>query len=419
MKRASIAVVVQQHLEDATVLRGTRAVLVRAPHVKLHQLRRLDDRIAAHLDGLATAGPDGLALIQSSLESPGAGTLFTATVIALESRDPALLERCLAIAEAEPDSLRGVLSAFGWVSAASLRGITKALLDAPSPLRRGVGLLACAMHQVSPGPALDAALDDPDAALRPRALAVAGRLGRRELLPACLRALADGDAAVRHAAACAALLLGDRGQAAETLRQAAGTAGPGQADAVTHLIRSLDEAGARTMLQALSRDKDAPRLLIRAIGAAGDAHYVPWLIKQMEDLALSRLAGESFSLITGLDLALLDLERKPPEANEAGPNDDPADPRVAMDEDDGLPWPDPQRIADWWAAQGAAFAPGRRFFMGAVPTPAHCLAVLASGFQRQRTAAAEALCLLQPGTPQFNTAAPAWRQQRLLQAAPA
>ena len=40
--------------------------------------------------------------------------------------------------------------------------------------------------------------------------------------------------------------------------------------------------------------------------------------------------------------------------------------------------------------------------------------MLREGFQRQRSAAALYLCLLQPGTPLFNTAAPAWRQQRLL-----
>jgi hypothetical protein len=39
---------------------------------------------------------------------------------------------------------------------------------------------------------------------------------------------------------------------------------------------------------------------------------------------------------------------------------------------------------------------------------------LKTGFQRQRIAAAEYLTLLAPGTPLFNTAAPAWRQQRLL-----
>ena len=51
---------------------------------------------------------------------------------------------------------------------------------------------------------------------------------------------------------------------------------------------------------------------------------------------------------------------------------------------------------------------------GELPTPAHCLQVLATGYQRQRLAAAEHLSLLTPGTPLFNVAAPAWRQQRLL-----
>jgi hypothetical protein len=34
--------------------------------------------------------------------------------------------------------------------------------------------------------------------------------------------------------------------------------------------------------------------------------------------------------------------------------------------------------------------------------------------QRQRILAAHYLCLLDPGTPLFNTSAPAWRQQRWL-----
>ena len=161
------------------------------------------------------------------------------------------------------------------------------------------------------------------------------------------------------------------------------------------------------------------RLLIQGIGVAGDPHYVPWLIQLMQDLKLTRLAGESFSLITGLDLAYLDLERRPPENVELGPNDDPNDDDVAMDEDDSLPWPDPEKIAAWWQANGPRFAPGTRYFMGEPPSPAHCLGVLKTGFQRQRIAAAEYLCLMKPGTPMFNTAAPAWRQQRLLAQMPA
>jgi hypothetical protein len=49
-----------------------------------------------------------------------------------------------------------------------------------------------------------------------------------------------------------------------------------------------------------------------------------------------------------------------------------------------------------------------------VPQGRCCIDVLKNGYQRQRILAAHYLCLLDPGTPLFNTSAPAWRQQRLL-----
>ena len=52
--------------------------------------------------------------------------------------------------------------------------------------------------------------------------------------------------------------------------------------------------------------------------------------------------------------------------------------------------------------------------MGDPVTRARCIDVLKSGYQRQRILAANHLRLLDPGTPLFNTSAPAWRQQRLL-----
>jgi uncharacterized protein (TIGR02270 family) len=128
----------------------------------------------------------------------------------------------------------------------------------------------------------------------------------------------------------------------------------------------------------------------------------------------ARVAGEAFSLLTGADLAFLDLERKPPENFESGPNDDPNDPNVEMDPDDGLPWPHPERIQKWWGANSGRFQAGTRYFLGAPVTREHCLDVLKNGYQRQRILAAHYLCLLEPGTPLFNTSAPAWRQQRLL-----
>ncbi len=62
-------------------------------------------------------------------------------------------------------------------------------------------------------------------------------------------------------------------------------------------------------------------------------------------------------------------------------------------------------------------APHVRLHQLVVPTVPYCKQVLREGTQRQRAVAALLRCLLQPGTLLFPTAAPAWRQQRLLAAA--
>ena len=412
--RAPIAAVVQQHVEEAALLRSTRSFLTGAPHVKLHHLRRLDDRIAAHLDGLAVAGEAGWRLAEAALENPGQGEVFAATVRAIEDRKASALDRLLALAETLPGARRGLVSAFGWVSAHSLRGITKALLDSPGAFARQVGLAACAMHQVDPGAALTAAVFDPDAGLRSRALRSAGEQARRDLLPACRDAFADADLGVRFNALRSALLLGERDAAPGLLNALAIAPGPYRVASLRLLLKVVATAQWQAVLKSLAQDPVQVRVLIQAVGVAGDPHYVAWLIKQMDELELARLAGESFSLISGVDLAALDLERKPPEGIELGPNDDPNQTDVAMDEDDSLPWPDPVKIAAWWKANAARFAAGTRHFLGEPPTPVHCLTVLKTGYQRQRIAAAHYRCLLRPGTPLFGTNAPAWRQQRAL-----
>jgi uncharacterized protein (TIGR02270 family) len=134
----------------------------------------------------------------------------------------------------------------------------------------------------------------------------------------------------------------------------------------------------------------------------------------MRDLAFARLAGEAFSTILGVQLGQAALDGPAPENFESGPTDDPDHPNTDMDPDEGLPWPDPERVQRWWGTNSSRFTPGQRYFMGAPVTREHCIEVLKNGYQRQRILAAHYLCLLEPGTPLFNTSAPAWRQQRLL-----
>src|SRR5205085_11399091 len=90
------------------------------------------------------------------------------------------------------------------------------------------------------------------------------------------------------------------------------------------------------------------------------------------------------------------------------------DDNVDVDVDGALPWPDAAKVERWWRDQSHRFHTGARYFMGAPVSREHCLHVLKAGYQRQRILAAHYLCLLEPGTPLFNTGAPAWRQQKLL-----
>ncbi|ARN20657.1 TIGR02270 family protein [Piscinibacter gummiphilus] len=408
-----IPAVVMQHQDMAATLYGQRAVLLDAPHARLHQLARLDERLRAHVDGLSIAGPAGTRFCEEALSSPFPGEVFTATVQALGQRDMAFLERLLSLAEAEPGTRDALDAAFGWVPAAQLRGITKPLLDSHVPMRRATGLEACRRHGVNPGGLLDLATSDVDPGLRATAWRTAGALGRTDLLPAALRALADPDERVRFEAARAALRLGDRQATLDALRTLATAPGPWREPALSCWVKVAASADVHALLKALSGDPASQRLLVRCAGLCGDPFYVPWLIRQMAVPELARLAGESFSSITGADLAALDLDGHAPEGF-AGPDDDPEDADVSLDEDESLPWPVPERIAAWWSTHAARFAAGTPHFVGAPATRRHALDVLRDGFQRQRVHAAELLTLLQPGSPRFNTAAPAWRQQRLV-----
>jgi uncharacterized protein (TIGR02270 family) len=414
MRQSSvIPVVIEQHADELATLWTSRDGLRAAGHVALRHLARFDERIAAHQDGCVVAGHDGLRVLNAQLATVSSGRLFAAGVVAFDLNDRGTVTRCLALAEAVPDARRGMTSALGWVASDRLRGIVKDMLTAQSAVLRSLGLAACRLHVVEPGPALFAGLKDSSAEVRAEAFRGAGVLGQTDLTSS-LAAVVDEDAACQFWSAWSAVLLGDRGRGLNTLTNVALTAGDNRRRAFLLSCQAMSPAAAHAVLARLRVDPTQMRSLIEGAGVVGDPHYVPWLVTQMADDNLARLAGEAFTLITGADLALLDLERKPPENFRSGPNDDPDDSNVGMDADDGLPWPAQARVRAWWDANGNRFHPGVRYFMGAPLTREHCVDVLKNGGQRQRLLAAHYLCLLEPGTALFNTSARALRQQVLL-----
>lgn len=411
--RLSIAAIVDQHAEETAFLALLRDYAVRAPHYDLEELAELDQRIEAHLDGLAIAGQAGHDALLEQLDAHAQGEAFALAVLAMQAGDDALIGRMRACLAASPEARRGFAAALGWLDWDQARPWVERLLASPEPLFRAIGLAACGMHRHDPGPALLSALGHADPAVLARAARTAGELRRRDLMANIRAYRTHEDPALRFWSNWATVQMGDE-EALAPLRAFAGQPGQFQLPATMVLLawqpRDISMAWIRQLMQAA----DTRRIGIQATGLFGDPVAVPWLIQQMRDESLARVAGEAFSLITGADLALLDLELEVLPDYDPGPNDDPDDEDVALDDDENLTWPDAARVAAWWRDHGARFVAGHAYLLGEPLGEARCRQVLGDGQQRQRVAAACLLARFVPNLPLFPTSAPVRRQRALL-----
>jgi uncharacterized protein (TIGR02270 family) len=308
---------------------------------------------------------------------------------------------------------RGLVSALGWLPYQQAEKHIKQFLTATSSDLRRVGIAACSVHRQDPGCPLTEALSDADRLLRARALLAVGQLGRVDLLPLVQNDLTTEDVLYRFSAAWSAALLGDL-RAIPTLQAIAGLDVPYKEEAANMALRRMDLPMAHGWQKALAQSTDSIRLAVMGAGVIGDPAFVPWLIDHMAIPELARVAGEAFTMITGVDIALENLEGEWPVGFEAGPTEEPEDENVDIDPDEDLPWPEPELIDKWWYSHRSAFQAGTRYLLGKPMNPEWLHDVLRTGRQRQRAAAALELAMRQPGQPLFEVRAPGFRQQQLL-----
>jgi uncharacterized protein (TIGR02270 family) len=412
-KSMVIPVVIEQHAEDAAFYWLLRDAAVCAPHYSLDNLAKLDNRLDAHMDGLRIAGEAGWRICQEQLGWEEPGEVFVAAVLAFESGHEARMQAVLEAGSASRELSRGLVSALGWLPYQQAETYIQQLLTVESSDLRRISIAAYAVHRRDPGYPLAAALSDDDLWLRARALRAVGQLGRVDLLPLLQNNLTVDDGPCRFSAAWSGALLGDMG-AIPTLQAMASLDRLYREEAVKIAMRRMDLTAAHAWRQALTHIPDTMRLAIIGAGVIGDPALIPWLIEQMTIPELARVAGEAFTMITGVDIAYEDLEGEWPDGFEAGPTEDPEDENVDMDPDEDLPWPKSEAIYTWWKKHQGQFRPGMRYLLGKPTSRGWLQDVLRSGHQRQRAAAALELALQQPGYPLFEVRAPGFRQQQSL-----
>jgi uncharacterized protein (TIGR02270 family) len=167
----------------------------------------------------------------------------------------------------------------------------------------------------------------------------------------------------------------------------------------------MDLHQAKAWHRQLRMDPTQLRAAAVAGGVIGDPEAVGGLIDLMNIAAIARIAGEAFSMITGVDLAYEDLTGDQPEGFEVGPTENPEDENVAMDPEWALHWPVPVLVEKWWDENRGKFQPGRRYLRGKEITITSLREVLISGKQRERAAAALELALQKPTKPLFEVRA--------------
>lgn len=103
-------------------------------------------------------------------------------------------------------------------------------------------------------------------------------------------------------------------------------------------------------------------LAAQAVRIARDLSPGPWLLERLASREVARVAFEANVLVIGVE-PTGEIESKAPKGYEINPTDD-AQEGLALDPDQGLPWPSPGMAQGWWEVNDKLFTKGVRHLLG-------------------------------------------------------
>lgn len=374
------------------------------PHYSLRDLAEQDGVLESHLEGLQLAGDKGWQLAVDELKWEEPGEVFVAAVLALESNSRSKINRTLETVGDSVELRRALISALGWLPWNRIETLVGEFAISPNAFLRYTAVAAFEIHRRNPDHLLAAWLDDDATAVQSRALQAVGTLARTDLLDKVAEFVDVPDEELRfHASWTTALR--KRNDAVISNLLAFARAGGTYADPAARLLASVAPVQVvGELINQLARCSPRQvRLAIILSGLLGLPDSVPWLIEMMKQPEHARVAGESFSRISGLRLDQRPFEAEWPEGFEAGPNEDPSDENVEMDPDENLPFPEASAVAHWWEEHAKYFQSNTRYLLGwEIANPSWLHKILILGRQRERATAGIEWTLLQPLQPLFE-----------------
>lgn len=352
--------ILQIHVEDAGFVLSQRENALEAPNYRLIDIYDLEQRLHGHLDALVCAGEEGarISRVAAEADRDGEGSAVLLHV-ALRQRRREDIEFAVEQVKKARDpvaALNLMGAAAAWCSADVLSEFMNDWMASHNATFRWIALDVCGRHRVDPKKHLTSGLADSDTNVCARAMQLAGEVGRIDVVD-IVRGHDD------PVASLAMIMLGDLARAEALTLPNTFPSDPSTARRFAEVFPlAMNEKTAQDVIRALIASPQSRRWGIVALGAAGMAQSLPWLIKTMDDPLYARAAVSAFEQITGIYLAheALELEVFPEDPDNPAIGDDTCEFLI----ESNTPWPDPSKVEVWLDENAKRFPTGERLLYG-------------------------------------------------------
>jgi uncharacterized protein (TIGR02270 family) len=195
----------------------------------------------------------------------------------------------------------------------------------------------------------------------------------------------DEDESVRFYALRADILLGNHARISQ-LSPYLDVKSPWLLEALPLALALQPVDQALRIVESINQADVSGRIKLWAIAYSGCVQTIPIIIEYAKDEKLSRIAGEAFACITGVDIEEDDLSPIDPDEDFSVLSND-SDP-WQQDYEIDLAKPGVTELKNWWAKHQSQFNPEQRYLMGLPITSESMDQVVAQGNQQQRNYAA-------------------------------
>ena len=401
--------ILEEHIEEADFLWQQRKNALSDRAYNLGDLAELEERLFAHLDGLALGGNDAWKLLEPKLSSGEEGEVFTAAFVALDSNDSSMIDLVQKnFSDAEGNVINGICYAFKHTMNPDVENILLPLLNSDNVCNLAAIIDSLSFRRVPiDADKLQTFLHNKDPRIVTATLRAVGRLRIRQFLEEAERLLDNEVIEVRREAVKTGLLLGSR-KALDVCRSMVASCIEG-ADQFIEYPGLMGMADDVNILMTALKNPILVRNAVKALGLTGNISTIELLIQCASEPKLSRLAGESFRRITGVNLEkgkLISEKLQEPKTSSL-PEEE-----FEMDPDEDLPFPDHEKLTEWWRSNSAKFDKRVRYRNGQPYSYEVLIDILKNGILPYRHYAAFELALMNPAYSYLETHAFSIRQRR-------